>query len=738
MAPSHEQITGAIDRVTFHAEDTGFAILKVRTQNRSEPVTVLCNAPAVNPGEKIDARGAWVDVPEYGRQFKAASVEIAPPGSVEGIERFLGSGLIHGIGPTYARKLVDKFGENIFDIIDHSSKRLEEIGGIGKKRRIEIKSSWEKQKAIRGIMVFLYEHGVGTARALRIYKTYGENAVEILRSNPYQLAKDIHGIGFKTADAIARTLGIAKESPERAAAGVHHLLQTASDQGHCALPESELLAQAAELLESGEEIPRAALDSLLVSGELIRKENSSFIPHPSSFIYLPELLHAEKTVAEKIRGLADAAPSYPPIEIDKALEWSREKTGIELGESQARAVTEALRNRALIITGGPGVGKTTILNVILRILTAKKINPVLCAPTGRAAKRLSESTGRDAFTIHRLLEYQPATGFGRNEDRPLVGDLFVMDETSMVDIVLMHHFLKALPEDAHLLLVGDTDQLPSVGPGNLLRDLIASETVTTVRLTDIFRQNADSRIVQVAHEINHGHIPDLTPPPALKTENLKLETSQRDFHFIARDTPERIAETITHLVRERLPEKFGLDPLHDIQVLTPMHRNSLGTVALNQRLQAALNPENEIKFEIERFGVTFRAGDKVLQLRNNYEKDVFNGDIGVITGIDTDPVKVHVRFDGGRTAEYEPGELDELQLAYAITIHKSQGSEFPAVIVPVSTQHYIMLQRNLLYTAITRGKRLVILVGDSKALELAIRNAETTKRYSGLLSRLQP
>ncbi|MFV1994263.1 MAG: ATP-dependent RecD-like DNA helicase, partial [Verrucomicrobiales bacterium] len=722
-----ESITGTIERVTFHADDTGYSILRVKLDGRSESATVLCNAPSVHPGEQIHAEGQWIDNRDFGRQFKAAETRILPPISRFGLERFLGSGLIHGIGPTYAKKLVDRFGDKIFEVIDNSSKRLEEVEGIGKKRRLEIKASWDNQNTLREIMVFLYQHGLGTTRALRIHKEYGADAIALLRENPYRLCRDIHGIGFKISDGIARSLGLSETSPERAAAGIRHVLATASDRGHCALPDTNLLEQAAELLNTAEETILPALESLVEAGELAREtpplEGVQSTPEPGiSLIYLPPLLHAEKGVALHILALTARPPEHPEIDIPRALAWCEQKSAIALGESQQAAVAEALKRRILIITGGPGVGKTTILNTILLILSLKKVQPVLCAPTGRAAKRLCASTGREASTIHRLLEFQGGGGFARNEQNPLKGDLFVMDESSMVDISLMHAFLRALPENAHLLLVGDVDQLPSVGPGNVLRDLIESGVVPTVRLTEIFRQADDSRIVRVAREINEGRLPELSRTPG----------DENDFFFIERNSPEAVRDTIVELVRRRLPDRFGLDPVHDIQLLTPMNRNALGTVALNDLLQAALNPENEIKMEVERFGTCFRAGDRVIQVRNDYEKDVFNGDIGVIARIDIDPVLVHVRFEDGRSAEYEPGELDELALAYAITIHKSQGSEFPVVIIPVSTQHYVMLQRNLLYTGITRGRRMVILVGDPKALAMAVANAQTSERCSAL------
>ena len=715
-----QTLTGTVERVTFHNEENGYCVLRVVPDGQKDIVTVIGHLPTVNAGEDIAAGGVWVNNAEYGRQFRAEKMSSSEPNGAAGITRYLGSNLIDGIGPVYAKKLVQKFGTGIFDIIDKSSKRLEEVPGIGKKRRMEIKQSWEKQKSIRGIMVFLHEHGISTARAVRIFKTYGEESLEVLQENPYRLAREIHGIGFKTADDIATKLGMAPDAVPRIEAGLQYVLLTATDRGHCALPRPDLIEAALDLLSTDEAKTNTVLDDLLA--------RTAVVPGPDDLVFLPHLNYAEKVIAERIKLLTDRSPDYPKIDIDSALAWCEKKTERTLAEGQRAAVVQALTHRASIITGGPGVGKTTVLESILLILRAKKIVPVLCAPTGRAAKRLSESTGLEAKTIHRLLDFKGGeTGFGKDADSPLDGDLFVVDETSMVDTILMRHFLSALPPKAHLLLVGDVDQLPSVGPGCVLGDLIDSGKMPVARLTQIFRQAAESRIVTAAHSINQGHIPDLDSRP-----------DGSDFFFIERDEPESIADTIVRVMRDRLPEKFDFNPIRDIQLLTPMHRGNLGTRAMNQMLQEALNPPSESKFEVERFGVIYRVGDKIIQTRNNYDKDAYNGDIGRIIDIGTDPGRIEVRFEDGRLAEYEPGELDELSLAYAITIHKSQGSEFPAVIIPIATQQFVLLQRNLLYTGITRGKKLVVLIGQKKAVGMAVRNNDTGGRFRGLIQRLNP
>ncbi|OUU84911.1 MAG: recombinase RecD [Verrucomicrobiaceae bacterium TMED76] len=718
-------LSGTIERVTFHNEENGYCVLRVSMSDARKTQTVVGNCASPNAGEEIAARGEWIEDDQYGSQFRASEISTSEPDNLKGIERYLGSGLIDGIGPTYAKKLVNKFGPEVFNIIDDRSKRLEEVEGIGPKRRKEIKKSWEKQKSVRRIMVFLHQHGISTARAVRIYKTYGDESIKKLKNNPYRLSHDLHGVGFKTADTIASKLGINFDDCSRIEAGLQFALQTATGNGHCALPETELIESATELLGVDQIKIEDCLKKIITKSEVIRDEINS-VP----MIFPPQLIASEKIVSQKILNLASKKPDYPKVEIEKALSWCQKKIGYPLAEGQRKAVELALRERVLIITGGPGVGKTTILRSVLMILRAKKVAPILCAPTGRAAKRMSETTGLEASTIHRLLEFKGQSGkFAHDENNPVEGDLFIVDEASMIDIQLMSSFLRALPKNAHLILVGDVDQLPSVGPGSVLSDMIQSNELPVARLNEIFRQSSESRIITAAHEINEGILPIELSKSARNNPN-------SDFFFISSDEPDKTAETIANIVSLRVPEKLGLDPVNDIQVITPMHRGSLGTQALNRKLQDSLNPASESTFEIERFGARYRVGDKVIQTRNNYEKETLNGDIGKVIEISTDPGKVIIQFSGQRTVSYEPGELDEISPGFAITVHKSQGSEFPCVVIPVSTQHFLLLQRNLLYTAITRGSQVVVLVGQKKAAAMAVKNIDTKERYRGLLQRL--
>ena len=708
-----EVLAGLVERVTFHNEENGFCVLRVKARGQRDLITVLGHAAMISAGEFVQASGTWVNDRTHGVQFRASFLKATAPTTIEGIEKYLGSGMLRGIGPVYAKKLVRAFGEAVFDVIEQEPPRLRQVTGIGPKRAERIIAGWAEQKVIREIMLFLHSNGVGTSRAVRIYKTYGADAVQLISENPYRLARDIRGIGFRTADQIAAKLDIEKTALIRVRAGISYALTEAMDDGHCGLPAEELVALTRELLEVSAELVETALGLELEEGAIIADDLEG-----RNCVFLAGLYRAEREIATKLKVLAVGKPPWPLIEADKAIPWVEKRTKLVLADSQREAIRGALASKVVVITGGPGVGKTTLVNSILKILVAKTAAIALCAPTGRAAKRLSESTGLEAKTIHRLLETDPRTGaFRRTEEAPLDCDLLVVDETSMVDVPLMRALLRALPDRAALLLVGDVDQLPSVGPGQVLADIIASGAVPVVRLTEVFRQAAESRIIVNAHRINQGLMPDLT------------SVESGDFFFVDAADPEEGVRKLLSIVRQRIPKRFGFDPIRDIQVLCPMNRGGLGARSLNIELQNALNPPGEIR--IERFGWTFCPGDKVMQVENDYDKDVYNGDLGVVARIDMEDGELAVVFDS-REVTYGFGELDELVLAYATTIHKSQGSEYPAVVIPLSTQHYPMLQRNLVYTGVTRGKRLVVLVGQRKALAIAVKGVGTRRRWSKL------
>jgi exodeoxyribonuclease V alpha subunit len=713
-----ETLTGLVERVTFHSEESGFSVLRVGVRGHRELCTVVGTLPAVLEGEWLSATGRWTIDPKHGQQFKADQVRTSAPDTAEGIERYLASGLIRGIGPALAARLVAAFGKEVFSVIEASPDRLRKVDGIGPARQKAIAEAFRAQKVVREIMVFLHSHGVSSARAYRIFKMYGEAAIERVQADPYCLARDIRGIGFKTADQIASKLGIGIQSDLRARAGVEFALQDLTNEGHCAFPRSGLVKKASDLLGIPPEITEAAVDFGVAADRLSQHAG----PEVEPLVYLAPLDRAEQGLATNLAALSRGSHPFPPVDAQRAAEWAEKKVGLKLASTQREALEKALSSKVMVITGGPGVGKTTLVNAILKIFRAKGLNVVLCAPTGRAAKRLTETSGLEAKTIHRLLEFDPRTlGFKHDAKDPLAGGVFVVDEASMLDLVLCQQLVRAIPKGAALIFVGDVDQLPSVGPGCVLRDIIESGAMPVVRLTEVFRQAAQSAIISNAHRINRGLLPVLPEKGTLS-----------DFYFVEVEEPEAGVARIIQLATESIPRRFGLNPLEDIQVLAPMQRGELGARNLNVRLQAALNPTGE---EVSRFGWTFRVGDRVMQTVNDYEKDVFNGDIGRVSGLDHQEQELRVRFDG-REVVYRFGELDELVLAYAATVHKSQGSEYPAVIVPIHTQHYVMLQRNLLYTAVTRARKLVVLVGTKKALAIATKRVSSRRRITTLGERL--
>ena len=724
---SLETIEGTVERIVYSNEENHYTVAQLAPETptargRAPSITIVGNLAALNEGETVKALGRWTTHKQFGRQFAVEKFESVLPRTVVGIKKYLGSGLIKGIGETFADRIVETFGEQTFEIIDQFSARLREVDGIGPERAKRIKDAWQAQKSVRDIMIFLQGHGIGSAHAAKIYKQYGENAIVLVQENPYRLAKDITGIGFRTADGIAAKLGIAKDSIHRLKAGVLHTLERAADDGHTCLPRELLIESAAELLEAEIAPIENAIDRLALSADVIVEND---------VVYLAGLCQCERGAANFILDLGAADLKLPTVDLIKAIDWVQEKTRVQLAEAQQQAIKKALTSKLTVITGGPGVGKTTIVNSIVQILRAKNCRVLLAAPPGRAAKRMSEATGAAAQTIHRLLKYEPHEGgFSHNERRPLKGDMIIIDETSMLDIPLAYHLLKAIPLTASVVFVGDVDQLPSVGPGNFLRDLIDSDRLPVVRLTEIFRQAKNSFIITIAHRINEGQTPVLDSP------------QESDFFFIAEEQPEKVLATIKTLCAERVPKKFGFDPMRDVQVLTPMHKGLCGSENLNRELQSTLNPTGP---HVLRFGRTYRVGDRVMQTRNNYDKDVFNGDLGRVKRIDLVEQQVIVEIEslstsGGssmREVPYEFTDMDEMLPAYAISVHKSQGNEYPCVIVPLLTQHFVLLQRNLLYTAITRGKKLVILVGSKKALAIAVRNNKTAARFSRLRERLR-
>ena len=722
-------LTGQIETVTYTNPENGFTIARVKVPGKQELVTVVGNLMAATPGEVLKMEGEWATHPKYGRQFKVMHCRSEVPASVHGIRKYLGSGLIKGLGPVMAGRIVKRFGQDTLDIIENELERLSEIEGIGAKRIAMIKTAWEEQKEIRDVMIFLQAHGVSSGLAAKVFKHYGNRAIAVVKQNPYRLASDIFGIGFISADRIAEKIGIPKNSEIRVEAGVIYVLQALSDDGHVYYPYEGLVDKSREILGVNRENVVNAIGALAASRKIVIEDlNDRFDSFKKNHkaIYLAKYHLCETHIAECLKLLLTAPRAIREVKIDQAVAWVQRRLTITLASNQIKALECALDEKILVITGGPGTGKTTIINALLKILTRIGAKIMLAAPTGRAAKRMSETTGHKARTIHRLLEFSISKGgFQKNADNPLNCHLLVVDEASMIDTVLMYHLLKAIPMDATFVLVGDVNQLPSVGAGTVLKDIIASRSLPVVELNEIFRQARQSQIVINAHKIDNGEIPAIT---TAGPEN-RIET---DFYFIEQEDPEKVLEIILESSINRIPRRFGFDPIEDIQVLTPMHRGVVGAGNLNNRLQDAINPKGPGIVRGER---NFRRDDKVMQIRNNYDKEVFNGDIGRITRIYPEAQELVIAFDG-REVDYSFSDLDEVVLAYAISVHKSQGSEYPAVIIPILTQHYILLQRNLIYTAVTRGRKLVVMVGTRKALAIGVHNNKTQKRYTHLRYRL--
>jgi exodeoxyribonuclease V alpha subunit len=717
-SPKYATLTGVLERVVFLNEENGFTVARLQVAGRRDLVAIVGVLPSPLPGETLRLTGDWIVDNKFGEQFRVSSCLSVLPATLTGIERYLGSGLVKGIGPIMAKRLVAMFALETLDVIEKDADRLREVEGIGPIRSERISRAWEEQKEIREVMIFLQGQGISSTYAVKIYKAYGDKSISIVKENPYRLALDISGIGFKTADKIARNMGIDPASPMRAEAGVINVLSGLVDEGHVYFPCEELEEKAAELLEIDKTIVETALETLKEQRRVVIEDHLE-----EKAVYLTPLYMAEVNTASRLKALLGSPKQLLNIDAEKAIDWVQKGNQIQLADMQKEALRKAITGKILVITGGPGTGKTTLVNSLIKIMARVGQRIILASPTGRAAKRLAEVTGHEAKTIHRMLEYSPKEGgFKRNEENPLDADLVVIDEVSMVDILLMNHLLKAIPPGATLVMVGDSDQLPSVGPGNVLQDIISSGSVETIRLTDIFRQAKESLIVVNAHRINEGKFPQSDAQPG----------QIKDFYFVNRDDPQKTLDVIKELCKNRLPQALHLDPLEDIQVMSPMHRGIVGVANLNSELQNLFNPDGKT---VAGGGRLFRVNDKVMQIKNNYEKETFNGDIGKLIGVDLEEQKAMVKFED-RIVDYDWSELDELVLAYAVSIHKSQGSEYPAVVIPLLTQHYIMLQRNLLYTAITRAKQMVIIVGSKRAMAIAIKNAKVQHRYTGLSDRL--
>jgi exodeoxyribonuclease V alpha subunit len=785
-----QEISGSVERITFYNEENGYTVLRLRPDTRGmlpyahgEPlVTVVGNLPEVNPGEWLKLTGQWLNHAKHGRQFQVEVCEQSVPATVEGIKRYLGSGMVRGVGKVMAERIVNRFGADTLTIVDERPERLREVLGIGQKRVDSVIKAWAEQRAIKDVMVFLHSHGISTHLAVKIYKQYGDQSLAVVQSTPYRLVQDIHGIGFKTADKIAQALGLSPDDPARIEAGIHYTLSKMADDGHVYAPQAELEPEAAGILQVPPERVTAVLESLEHS-DLVRRETITYetaddrrrttngeqgsrgageqggMLREERAVYLPALYFSETGLTRQVQRLVEHPTSrlrgITNYELRMTNERDRQaaiggratgvasRSSVALTAQQQQAINAALSHKLTILTGGPGTGKTTTLRTLLDTLDAAGHTYVLASPTGRAAKRLTETTGREAKTIHRLLEFKPGEGFGRNEQNPIDADLIVIDETSMLDLVLAYNLLRAIGSDSHLLLVGDVDQLPSVGAGDVLRDLIESGVAAVVRLETIFRQAADSLIIRNAHRINRGQMPETNAGgqgsggAGEKGSAVgRQESPPGDFYLFVKEDPGETADLLVDIVSRRVPDKFGFHPLDDIQVLAPMYNGLAGVTRLNQMLQEALNPAGQRKVERRIGGRTFRVGDKVMQTVNNYDKSVYNGDIGRITAIDVINQTLTVAIDGAPVV-YDFLEADELIHAFAVSVHKAQGAEYPCVVMPVVVQHYMMLQRNLLYTAVTRARKLVILVGTRRAIQIAVRTNPVANRHTALDWRLK-
>lgn len=715
------KLSGQIERITYTNPENGYTVAQMKVRGARQMVTVVGNLVDPVPGEVMELSGRWKVHPRFGEQFEVQTYRTTAPATVTGIRKYLGSGLIKGIGPVMAKRIVTRFGKETLEVIENAPERLAEIQGIGEKRIAMIKAAWAEQKEIRAVMMFLQSHNVSAGYATKIFKQYGSDAIEVVSENPYQLAADIFGIGFLTADRIASSLGFEKDSRLRLRAGVLYVLNQMAEDGHVFYPYNPLLEKAGEMLEV-DAYPLADAVSHMARAKHVVMESIA-APDTDTAVYLSKYYTCETGIAAMVKRLLHTPKAIRAIDTDRALAWVQQRLAFTLAEKQAEAVSAAVRSKVMVITGGPGTGKTTIIRAVLEIFGKLSVNIRLAAPTGRAAKQMSEATGFPASTIHRMLSFSVQSGgFQKNADNPLDCDILIVDEASMIDTVLMYHLLKAVPKGATVILVGDVNQLPSVGAGHVLEDIIGSGSVPVLRLNEIFRQARQSRIIVNAHRINQGYMP-----------RIDAADDGSDFYFIEKEEPEAVLELILSLAESRIPKSFGFDSLADIQVLSPMHKGVVGAANLNRELQKRLNPGEE---GVTQGTATFCRGDKVMQIRNNYDKGVFNGDIGRVCGLDREAREVRVDFDGRRVA-YDFTELDELVLAYAVSVHKSQGSEYPVVIVPVVTQHYILLQRNLIYTAVTRGRQLVVVVGTRKAMAIAIKNNRTQQRYTRLDLRLK-